>query len=313
MPSNLDQFPFPFDGDTYRYSNNAVLLDPPVCIELTNEYKEEIFLKRNLLSQNPERCYKSLPHTLGAQWEAVDFLLHELSSVYPQYFLLDESGNKRTFYNKLTEEKESFILGERQSLSEEPLNFIGRHVQEDLILMTQRDGDLYLDAGQLCFPANWSLAFNMGMPFRDIHFPVPGLSESRLLEKIRRFIMRIEPGQPWVRRNWSLTVDRQLDTPLETLSSWGKKREQITAENAGDRIHLRVEVQKLFRLPGSNSILFSIHSHLLPVVELVENRQWLSRFCSVLKELPDPVAEYKGLAPYRDALIEYLQGEICAV
>ena len=42
------------------------------------------------------------------------------------------------------------------------------------------------------------------------------------------------------------TVDRQLDTPLETLSSWGKKRKEITSENAGERIHLRVEVQKLF-------------------------------------------------------------------
>ncbi|HEX7066278.1 MAG TPA: DUF3445 domain-containing protein [Bacillales bacterium] len=310
MPLNVNEFPFPFNGDTYRYSNNAVPLDPPVCPEVTDDYREEILLKRNLLSQNPERCFQSLPHTMEAQWEAVDLIMHELNDVYPESFRLVESGNKRILYNNLTGEEESFVFGDSQSLSDEPLNMIGRHVQEDLIIMTQRDGDLYLDAGQLCFPANWSLAFDIGMAFGDIHFPVPELSGSRLLEKIRRFIMRIEPGQPWVRKNWSLTVDHQLDTPLETSASWGKKKHAMTTENVGERTHLRVECQKLFRLPGSNSILFSIHTHLLPVEALIENKQWLRRLCSVLEELPNPVAEYKGLAPFRATLIEYLQGKM---
>ncbi|WP_256942263.1 DUF3445 domain-containing protein [Bacillus sp. OV166] len=51
------------------------------------------------------------------------------------------------------------------SKTHQPLDFIGRHVQEDIIFMMQRDGDLYLDAGQLCFPANWSLAFDLGLYF----------------------------------------------------------------------------------------------------------------------------------------------------
>lgn len=305
MPHNLGTFPFPFTRDTFRYSNNTIPLDPPVCTEITEFYKEEIVLKRNLLAEHPERCFRALPHTLEAQWEAVDLLLQELNDVYPQHFEVEGDDNERTLYNRLTGEKETFSPD-----LPEPLNKIGRHVQEDLLLLTQRDGNLYLDAGQLCFPANWSLAFNIGNVFESIHFPVPGFSGSRLLEKIRKFIMRIEAGQPWVRRNWSLTVDRHLDTSLETSSSWGSKRKAITVDNAGSRIHLRVEVQKLFRLPGSNSILFSIHTHLLPVKELVENPQWLRRFHSVLTELPKEISDYKGITPFRTELIQYLEREI---
>ncbi|HET7578968.1 MAG TPA: DUF3445 domain-containing protein [Bacillales bacterium] len=306
MAADLASFPFPFKDGTYRYSNNAIPLEPPVCIELTHEYKDEIELKRYLLDRHPGRCFQSLPHSMRAQWEALDLLVHELSETYPQQFYLREQGNHWTFSNILTREKASFTYGDPESLPEEPLNFIGRHVQEDLIIMGQRDGELYLEAGQLCFPANWSLAFNLGMAFKDIHFPVPELSGSRLLEKIRRFIMRIEPARPWVRRNWSLTIDRQLDTSLETLSSWGKKKYEITPDNAGERVHLRVEVQKLFRLPGSHSILFSIHTHLLPVEKLILNEQWCNRFYSVLRELPEPIADYKGLVPFREPLMAYL-------
>ncbi|HET7657051.1 MAG TPA: DUF3445 domain-containing protein, partial [Bacillales bacterium] len=62
MPSDL--FPFPFDEPFFRYSNNAVQLDPPICIDLTEDYKEEIALKRRLLNEHFSRCYQSLPHTL---------------------------------------------------------------------------------------------------------------------------------------------------------------------------------------------------------------------------------------------------------
>lgn len=302
MPSDLNHFPFPLDEDAFRYSNNSIPLEPPICIDVTENYNDEIKLKRRLLEQHPDRCFRSLPHTMEAQREVVDLLTHEFTKVYPEYFIVERTENNIILQNQLTGDEEIFDGGDPQ----EPLYKIGRHVQEDLLLLTQRDGELYLDAGQLCFPSNWSLAFNIGMAFKMIHDPVPELSRSRLLEKIRKFIMRLEPGKPWTRKNWSLTVDRQLDTPLETLSSWGKKRKEITAENAGDRIHLRVEVQKLFRLPATNSILFTIHTHLLPVQRLHEKPEWFKRFQSVLKDLPEEVAEYKGMSAYKNDLIEYL-------
>ena len=302
----LDTFPFPLKEDVYRFSNNSAPLDPLIAVEVTARYSEELRLKRSLLTDHPERCYQSSPHTMLAQWEIMDLIVHHLSTSDPRHFSLEKEGDQWTFHNRRMGEKTSLTFGQTSSLPLEPLDFIGRHVQEDLILMVQRDGNLYLDAGQLCFPSNWSLAFDHGMSFKEIHRPIPGFQG--LDDRILQFLMRLEAGQPWGRRNWSLIAGNKLDTSLETFDQWGKARRQVTPENVGEWVHLRVEVQKLFRLPRSNGILFTIHTHLLPIGMLKEKPEWLQRFYSVLEELPDSIAEYKGVSLYRDTVIRYLKG-----
>jgi hypothetical protein len=306
MNSKPSRFPFPLKEDYYRYSNNSTLLDPPVAIEITQEYQEEIELKRRLLAENHSRFYQSLPHTLEAQWEVVRLVLEQLAAYYPEQFQLERDGNDWKFTNRLTKETEQFTFGDPASLPCEPLDFAGRHVQEDLILMGHRDNDLYLDAGQLCFPSNWSIEFNLGMTFVELHTPIPRFTDDGLDLKIRDFIMRIEPGTPWVRRNWGLNAGRRLDATPGTFHIWGQERAKVTEENAGERVYMRVEVQKLFRLPYSYSILFTIHTHLLSLKELSQNREWAVRLLAVLQEIPDFISEYKGFSQYKSSVIHYL-------
>lgn len=303
----LQRFPFPFTDDVYRYSNNSVHLDPPVCFEVTPEYQEEIAWKRQLLQQHHRRCYQSLPHTMEAQWEIVELVLEQMACFAPQHFDVDRQSETWTLHNRLTEETDRIVLGDSSCLPCEPLDFIGRHLQEDCILMMQRDGDLYLDAGQLCFPANWSLQFNTGMNFLQIHSPIPGFNDQGLADRIRSFLMRIEAGQPWIRRNWSLNAGRRLDTSLETFHLWGQTRKHVTPENAGELVHLRVEVQKLFRLPRANGLLFTIHTHLISLGALSANRDWTEQLYRVLRELPDFIADYKGILLYKEATLSYLE------
>ena len=313
MKSNQDQtsFPYPFgESEVYRYSNNATPLNIPNSIEVTESYLAEISLKRDLLSNHPERCYQSSPHTLDAQWEIVDLIIHNLVNYYPDQFTLAKNEGQWVFTNVLRKESHSFTFGDSATLKEEPLDFIGRHVQEDLLIMMQRDGNLYLDAGQLCFPANWSLYFDAGMSFKEIHAPIPGFSSDQLDDRIQQFLMRIEAGSPWWRKNWSLMAGNRLDTSLETFSEWGQARKQVTKENAGELVHFRVEVQKLFRLPKSNGILFTIHSHMLPLENFIQSTSWLTQFYSILQELPDFIADYKGISLYRQQVLEYLEGEL---
>ncbi|MBT2680300.1 DUF3445 domain-containing protein [Bacillus sp. ISL-35] len=308
---NRHTFPYPFgEQDVYRYSNNAVPLNPPIAIEVTESYLEEINLKRELLTNNPECCYHSMSHTMDAQWEVLDLVLHQLASFYPENYQLVTNNDHWIFTNHLTGENHSFTFGNQATLDVEPLDFVGRHVQEDLILMMQRDGDLFLDAGQLCFPANWSLYFDAGMSFKEIHTPIPGFKSGSLDERILQFLMRIEAGSPWWRKNWSLMAGNRLDTSLETFAEWGKARKKVTKENAGELVHLRVEVQKLFRLPKSNGILFTIHTHMLPLKSFIQYTPWLKQFSAILKELPEFIAEYKGISMYRNAVLEYLEEEL---
>jgi dimethylamine monooxygenase subunit A len=304
---NLESFPYPFKGSTYRYTNNSVPMKKEMCIEVTPDYVEEMNLKRDLLAHHPERCYQSLPHTLTGQWEIVELVMDHLAEQYPDQFLLEKKGRQWRFHNKILEEKHDFIFGDETTLPDEPLAFIGKHVQEDLIFMMQREGDLYLDAGQLCFPANWSLAFNLGMKFKSIHHPIPGFKEEGLDDRILQFLMRLEAGNPWERTNWSLMAGDRLDTSLETFDQWGKLRKQVTKENAGELVHIRVEVQKLFRLPRTNGILFTIHTHLLSLEKLASNLEWLKQFYEILSELPPHITEYKGISLYKGAVLDYLE------
>ncbi|WP_235863974.1 heme-dependent oxidative N-demethylase family protein [Sutcliffiella halmapala] len=306
----LKGFPYPFKEDIYRYSNNSTLLGQPNCIELTSNYRKEIHLKRNLLIKHPERCYQSLPHTIPSQWEAMSLITNHLITYFPEKFSLVKDGNNWTFRNYPLNEEYCFTFGDNKSLAMEPLDFIGRHVQEDIIIMMQRDGDLYLDAGQLCFPANWSLAFNLGMNFKEIHQPIPGFKEEGLDNRILQFLLRLEDGAPWGRKNWSLMAGSRLDTSLETFDAWGKDRRKVTFENAGELVRLRVEVQKLFRLPRSGSILFTIHTHLLPLEKFVLNEEWLVQFTRILEELPPHITDYKGLALYKNTVLDYLRARL---
>ncbi|WP_349410207.1 DUF3445 domain-containing protein [Pseudalkalibacillus sp. SCS-8] len=304
---SIHSFPFPFSKEEYAYSNNSSLLDPPWMITVTDDYKKEIMLKRKLLQQNHDRCFRSLPISLESQWEVLRLVLHQLAEAYPSHFSLSQNGKEFKFQNHLLEEEVQFVFRDNASIDLEPLDIVGRHVQEDLILMGDRSDGLFLEAGQLCFPSNWSLTFVLGMEFKSIHYPVPGIKDSGFIEKVERFISRIGPNTAWERKNWSITISEKLDTPLETYADWGRLRKEVTHENAGEMVHLRVEVQRLYRLPINHDILFSIHTYLLSLEELVQHEQWLKMFYENIRTLSSDIADYKGISQYKDEVIHFLE------
>ncbi len=80
----------------------------------------------------------------------------------------------------------------------------------------------------------------------------------------------------------------------------------MTPENVGNKVHLRVELQGLWRLPRSNAIVFSIRGYLIKMDELVTVPKWGRRLHRVLKTLPDAIADYKGTTRYRQTTIDWL-------
>ena len=74
----------------------------------------------------------------------------------------------------------------------------------------------------------------------------------------------------------------------------------------GDKVHLRVELQALWRLPRSNAILFSIRAYLIKMDELVTDLNKARRMHRVLETLPPELAEYKGITRYFDVTKEWL-------
>lgn len=103
-----------------------------------------------------------------------------------------------------------------------------------------------------------------------------------------------------------MTVNPRLDTSPENYPLWGPDRTTITPENVGSLLHLRVELQSLYRLPRSNAILFGIRAYLASIDELARVPKWGRRLHRVLRDLDPDIAAYKGLIRYRQAAVDFL-------
>lgn len=163
-----------------------------------------------------------------------------------------------------------------------PLDSAGRLVQEDLCVLTLRDGDVFLDAASLCFPSLWRLAEKLGKPIDAVHGPVPDY-DSELGGKVRGFIERLKPGRPVWRRNWSVHDDPTYFLP-ESSPHRGDDRD----------LYLRSERQTLRRLPDTDAVLFTIRTQQVPLSAVEQRPDLAARMAAVIDAWSPDVVSYKG-------------------
>src|ERR1019366_4568249 len=99
----------------------------------------ELALKNALLLDAYREYFQALPDTEAAQWEVVELLLQNMVAHYPQYFALVQDGKHWRWRNQLLGEETRFLFGERERLPLPPLDWVGRQVQEDLLIMQNTD------------------------------------------------------------------------------------------------------------------------------------------------------------------------------
>lgn len=311
-PAGIARFPFPFPEDQYMYSVNiepANAREPGSVyqhwFDIDEHYRSEMAERALVLEKDPRR-YLVMPHMQLAAWDALQMFMEHLSEDYPEHFSLVRDGNRWHWHNRPLGLEQRFTFGDPASLPMEPLAFITRQVQGDIALLDQRDGDLFMDAGMITCPADWSLAFDAGMSFKQWHTPVPLAHELGVFDRALKYLLNLQVGHPVRRLNWTLTINPRMDTSPETFHEWGRDRNTVTPQNAGDLVHLRVELQFMARLPRSNAMMFSIRTYLISLNELVTQPGWAQRLYRVLRDLPDPIADYKGMTAYREPLLQWL-------
>lgn len=312
-PDAVQRFPFPFSTDHYGYSVNLVPAGQGApgafdahLFDIDEHYHTEVEERRRILAEDYARRYLTLPHMKDAQWDFLELAMTHLAGGYPEHFTLSRDGDRWQWGNRLLGISRTFTFGDLSTLPLEPLEWMGRQMQGDFCLLDQREGDLYLDAGLVTFPADWSLAFDLGMTFEEWHGPVPLAHPAGVFTRAKKFLMSLETDHPWQRLNWTFTVGPRLDTSPETFQDWGRDKPTVTAQNAGETVHLRVEVQVLARLPRSHGVLFSIRTYLIRLDELAVNPAWAKRLRRALLSLPAEITEYKGLSHIGPAVIAWL-------
>jgi hypothetical protein len=309
---SIRRFPFPFDKDQYAYSVN---IEPHESgpqgsatefpIDIDEHYVAEMLERQIVLKQDGLRC-QSLPHMQLAQWDLLELLMTSMARDYPEHFSLSTEDKYWHWINRPLGMEQRFTFGDSDTLPYPPMEYIGRQCQGDFCLLDQRDGNLWMDAGLVTTQADWSLDFDLGMNFMEWHRPVPLAHQAGVFERALKFLLNLHADKPVRRLNWTMTINPRLDTSPETYPQWGYDRMTVTPENAGEKVHLRVELQALWRLPRSNAIVFSIRCYLISLRELVTIPERGRRLHRVLQSLPPELVEYKGLTRYREQTLRWL-------
>ena len=303
---------FPFDTATYAMTMNARAMAVDQLIEVEPAcYRAEIAEKEAILASDYRYYFQSPPETLAHSWETIALLLPKMARQYPQHFTLHTAGDDWHWENRLLGTEQRLTLGDPRSLPLPPLDWLGRQMQEDLLIMA---GDATrgtpLIAGQLCFGAGWCLDDKLGQSFLTIHDPVPIFAE-RIGRSADLLMQRLKPGHPTARVGWSITTSPALNrAPAVTHGDRGDDP-GVDHFNAGERCYLRVERQTLSRLPETRGILFTIHTYLTPLMLVLSAapQARAQRIAAVLRTMPEALLRYKGIDRFHAPLLAYLDAQ----
>ena len=318
--TDVSDFPFPLTADTYQYTAN---LQPAGQRQATEaggwgetitragpDYLTLITERERILRTDPGRLIRD-PALPAAEWDTLRYLMRHLAADHPGSFEYTEDGAAAHWVNRRLGTAADFTLGDAGTLPGGPLEFIGRQVVEDLVLLDEREGRLYVDAGLVTFASGWSFPFAAGSSFAEIHGPVPRANADGVFARAEAFLLRLPPGAAYRRVNWAFQPFRVLDHSLDAAADWmpaaARFTDAATADDIARQVYLRVELQHLIRLETSGAILFLIDTRLLSVGDVARVPAWAGRLTAVLASLPDDVADYKGLGELRPRVIDCLR------
>ena len=305
------RFPYPFETDQAKMRVNVAPHDRTgptaafhALFDIDEHYLSEIEERNYLLAQRPYLCQVS-PHMRLAEWDVLELIMEALAEDFPQHFSLQKNGGEWLWTNHLLKIQRQFIFGDDQSFPDSPLDYIARQGQGDLLLMEQRDGDLWLEGGCVTQAFGWSFDFIMGMSWNDWHGPVMKKAERDVIDRSRRMSMSLQVGAPIRRVNWLMQTKPRLDRNLDTKLEWRLDDAAFQKENIGSDLFLRTEFQQLYRLPRSNAVLFGLRHYMLSFNELLMVPKWAKRTHRVLRDLDPNSERYESTFARLDA-IEWL-------
>jgi hypothetical protein len=279
-------FPFPFTEDAYHMRLGAQALEGEhLLIDVDPAwYHTEIARKRTILAADHRYAFQTLPGAEQAGWETLELLLPGMARRYAAYFDLRIEGSRWIWTNHLLQRSHAFTPGDPHDLPWPALDWVGREVQEDLLLLDATRPGVPLVAGQL---------FTEQI----------GRSSQLLMERLR-------PGRPVWRLNWAIRAGDQLDASPRYAAELTRLKQSVTPQNVGKLCVLRVERQTLTRLAHSNHVLFTIHTYQTPIAAVAAEPQQARRMLNVLRSTPPELLGYKGIAPFADVLCDYLEQEL---
>lgn len=179
----------------------------------------------------------------------------------------------------------------------DPFDALAAQVPEDLAVWTvlADSKDEYLSAVHLSSPNHWAPADKVGRSFAAVHGPVAGM------EKINPFarglLDSIMKGGPFVRFAWGVATDTSLNHHPNQAA--GRSFDPTHPE-----LHLRIERQVLWPIPGQPAFLFTIRTYFRSVPKLSATERHL--LADAIRSMTPASLRYKGLEQDRDLILAWI-------
>jgi len=270
----------PFEAGPHRLAMGIKPLDLANWLEVDADFTVYLDAKKQLLTNRHADVFAEVEGSRPAQAELLAALVENMSQFHPD-----------------------IVIDLDDDLA--PLDQAGRLVQEDFCLMEDDgDGIYQLTAASLCFPTRWLLADKIGRSMEAIHEPVPGYDE-RLGTPMEKFFVAMQVDNPVWRTNWSLVDSPELHLAIRYGQT--KLNAEITHENVGQNVWLRVERQTLRRLPKTKAIVFTIKVYRHTLAEVTREPGAAAQLLAAVKALPEATRQYKSILPFEMAMLRYLE------
>jgi hypothetical protein len=277
---------FPFTAEPYQPAMGLKPLDLVRWLEPDAHQAAQLRLKSELLRRERDLVLCAAPEAQSAGRELYTTLAAHLPAHHPDCYSADSAS--------LT----IHALGQSFPLSPPPeataaelLSMMALWVQEDFCLLAPA-APVTITAGAVCFPSRWNLPEKFGHASPAIHAPVPKFAGT-IGPATHSFLERLTVEKPVWRLNWTIHDSDHLFAPHAVPG-----RTDLTPANVLAHVFLRTERQTLRRLPESKAVIFTIRTHLHPLLEAIPTPEAAGLVLQTLESLPDEIAAYKGMAKF---------------
>ncbi len=281
----------------------------PLCELDPGRYKEETSLKQRLLAEAHSYYFHGGDATMTAQWDVLELVATNLAQHYPEHFRLRREGDRWSWQNALTGIAATFDFGDSVTFPLEPLDWIGRQVQDDLVLLGA-DENVTFVGGQLCFANGWAISDRLGKSFLEVHHRTPPATMPSV-ESGARFLQTLKTGRTFWRMSWNFKLSDQMDMTTQHKPAYkadfARRAPKLTTDDVGDAVFIRIERQTFTRLPRSGGLLFGIHTYNSSVAEEATDPSRARAILNVVRGAPRDVKDYKAITPIEEPLLSFLE------
>jgi len=154
----------------------------------------------------------------------------------------------------------------------------------------------------VCLPSRWAPEEKVGRHFAEVHAPV---ADSAMLTAASAQLARLVTGSDrWERFVWTISADPRLHQhPARCDARWP---ENADAAELAALASFRHEHQTFIPTGLGRQAVFTIRVFSEPLASAVRTRDAAVRLHEALASMTPAVVAYRGLAPARDRLLDWL-------